>query len=486
MSLKWIFELVDKVTAPARTMEKSVQQVDKALGAAGKHADEAMKKVGHGADEASGSVKRMAESMEHLKKAAETVGLIYIFEKATELAEALFDKMKEFGAELFGAADFERSSLITFKALTGSAEAAERIAAGAKAFAIEAGTPIKETMQAYRNLLMGTVAEKNIPILLQAATDLASIRGEGASGIAAYAQAFGDIQSSGVLNGRALAQFKGLLDFGVLSKKITGVKGDFKSLQKALEETPLSAAKGLRAILETLAEQEGGKIGQVTKDIGQGWAGAIEKLRTRWDLFLGEFANSSAFQHVLELLDRVGNAFDQKTETGRRMTEVFERLFKAIDDALKPLLTPEGMDRFIKQLERVASALGAIASTTVKIGGWMAKSPDDINERPDVKAYNKLPLWKRLTTPNPAFYPEGKVPGGGPALDVPPRSPPSGSAGGRESPSGTTHHRTIQQYFTIHADRSVDEGELARRLHELSSTELQSPFDHMAASMGNP
>lgn len=348
--LQWIFQLVDRISAPASAMAKSVDSYEKAVKSAGASQEH------FGAS--------MSQHATHFALVTEGVNLA--FDAVAKLTEKMAELGLEFGMEALKAADFERSTRIAFTALLGSSKAAEEAINGAKSFALEAGTPLKETIQAYKNLALAGVSTKNTPIIFQAATDIANIKGEGAGGALGYAQAFADIQSRGQLAGRALMQFKGVLNFDVLAQKLGVAKGGFAALQKQLETTPVSAAKGIKAILETLAQAEGGKIGQVTKDIGQGWEGSVQKMRTAWDLLLGKLEDSAGFKNILVIINRVAAALDPTSESGKRLGEVFETLFAAVSSFLEPLNKPGGVEAFSTKLADFAST--AISVTAVVVG----------------------------------------------------------------------------------------------------------------------
>lgn len=365
-SLTFTFSLDDKTSGPLSKMISAMERFSKGTENAGKSVDESFKGVGKSLDEVS----------EKMNKLSEFVGLGLLlegFKKVGEMVEGIFDRMREFGSEVLHIADFSRTTKISLEALTGSAEAAEKVFAGAKAFALEAGTPLKATVDAYRELTLAGVQVQNLPKVLQAASDLSILKTGTTDQMGTFADMLGKIQSKGEATSMEFRQLKGLLDFKALAKNL-GVA----SVMDLTKDSAVSANKAIGAILKTLQGMEHGVLGNVTKQVGDGWAGSIEKVKTQWDLLLESFESTGAFNVVLDFMRTLTKSLGPGGELGPVLRETFTELFTSIGDGLKELSKPGRLKNlileakeFLTALSSIVIAIGHVVNGVATIGGML-------------------------------------------------------------------------------------------------------------------
>ena len=373
-SFSWVFELLDKVSSPAKTMDNRI--------------------------------KEMSEHLEKLQKQFSALAGVEMFKLAYEGAEKLVDKVKELGLEALRAADFERSAAINFKALTGNAELGEGMLTAAKRFALKAGTELKATVSQFAGLRMaGIVDPGNIGKLVAAAYDVQN-KSFGRKSADSVLDMFSSIQTRGQLAGRMLMGMDGIISAKALGAQLGFNVTTMKQLQALLDKSPVGAAQGIKAIMTVLAGTKG-MVGEVTKEIGQGWGGSVTKLQTAWDLLLGSFEKSDAFTNIIDIVNSVTDALNPMKDSGKRIYEIFSSAADAIGDMLKPLKSDTGMDDFLDGLETAKNIVLTIAQTFLDIGKFAGRaasvfSPDMAKGQTRMSAISEMLGLKKKEAQAPA------------------------------------------------------------------------------------
>ena len=464
--LSWILELVDKMSGPAGHATKSLEKMEKAT----HHTSGALEELEKANKRAMGGV---------VESVLEAVTVVELFRGSVDLVK-----------EAMEAADFERSTGIAFKTLAGNVELGERALAGAKAFAQEANVPLREAVSLYQTLLMGGVkGDRNLAVLSQAATDIQKLSG-GRRSAESIAEAFGDINSQGVLMSRQLMQFKGVLDFGILSKRLTGHAGDLKSLTRELEDSPVKANRAIKAIMETLAAQEGGALGKVTKDIGEGWDGALNHLKNSWELMMGNFEKSPAFEKLIQLALNVSKVFEDPnfTKAVNGFAEAMVTAAAALDRIVPSAKTLYNLfggglgEAAAKKVDEVRGAVGPLGTSKVvgrdlgRAGVWA------LRHNPMFMPFIKGWEWAYDATGGERRSVRGSLGNDLPVGTSSLAPATMAKLGLTISPGG--HTVTVHQTFNTTTQGPVDEKELAKHLHDQSMGGLQSVFDQIGLSTG--
>ena len=499
--LKWILELIDKVSAPADKMSKHVHETHESF------------------LEAAVGAKEFERALDGL---AEKFTLFELAKGAAELAEKLIDVGVEMGKDALKAADFERTSGLVLATLSGSTEESEKLLERVKHFANEAGISIADSMDLFRDQLAAGAKDvgSNFEIIAQAATDIGHLTGRSARSVE---QAFSDIQSRGELTGRSLNAFVGALPFDKLAKKLGVVSGSWEELTKKLSESPVKAGKGIQAILNALADEEGGKIGKLSVDIGKGFEGSFQKIKNSWDELLGKFGETQAFQDIIHIMDRLAHSLEPGQEGGKKLALVVERIAKTTEDFLKPLLEPGGLDRAIEKFSTLANNLATIVNLLAKLSGaalsapgWIAKqyssegwlfsglgkaaasgveSAEELfhsagqrlaqanvrgfASRDGIDSHSPSKVFERLGGYAAEGFNQGYEKDKDDAIGVP-SATPSPATGD----SSHSHRLELNQTFTINAGPGVGLEELAQRIVHLSATSLQGPLETLSISLG--
>lgn len=463
-----MMELQDRISGPAKTIVQNLEQ------------------VGEHAQQAHASIKNIAEG----------VGI-------ERLGEKLLEVGKEFVSEVFEANRFAERTKIAFGVLEGSASQANEVFEQTRRFAVAAGLPLEQVADSYKALRLGGVKAPDIEPILNAAADLAALGPKGV-GMEAYVQTFADIQSKGDLAGRSLAAFKGVIDFDSLAKKLGFATHGYEQLAKALTAAPVSAGKGINALLATLAEKEGGVLGTVQKQLGETFSGTVTSIKGE---LLGLFEFDSSGSPVLEFLHQLRDSLNPGSPFMKGVLAGVDAFLAG----LGPLMGPSGMPGLIQSMKDgsivgagfrdTMGSIGAVLATVADLLKMVVKGYDLLIHGVDwgylkeqlgggtvagyaKKTVSENPLLQTalLASGVPAFAEGGHV--DGPTLAL------VGDGGEGESivpdsKMGSAHATlNLEQHFHVTNSGGVDVSELARTLHSIGLGDLQGALDTLAQQMG--
>lgn len=275
MALKWVFELDDKMSGPAKQIVINLNQVK----------------------EATDEVKKEAKETGGILDTALGTGLEHA-------AEKIFEVGKEFVSSVLEANRAAERTKIAFEVMTGSTGQAEASFEELKRVAFALGAPIEQVAASYHEMMSAGESITNLQLIAKAASDLSHLEG---GSIETWTKAFSDIRGKGELAGRSLAAFVGAVDFNSLSKKLGLTTTGYKDLMKALNERPVSAQKGIQALLQTIAEGEGGSLETISRKMRDTFSGTVATIKEQ---LLALFEFDSGDSMLLEFLHGVRDALD--------------------------------------------------------------------------------------------------------------------------------------------------------------------------------
>lgn len=526
-----------KATAREQTRDevKAAKEMARAAREEARRAREEARKQATEAKKAAADAKKAADdarkAREETGKAVSSVA-IAIGTGIERAAEKILEVGKELVSSVMEVNRVATSTKIAFEVMTGSAGQAEATFEEVKRVAFALGRPIAEVAASYKEMLSAGEDVTNLQLIAKAASDLAHTEG---GDIESWTKAFSEIKGKGELAGRSLAAFVGAVDFDVLSKKLGLTTHGYKELTKVLTANPVSAQKGIQAILETIAESQGGKLETVSRKMRDTFSGTVDTIKEQ---LRSLFEFDSEGSPILEFLHGVRDALDPDGPLVAKIREgayAFMEGLGILDkkdgkDGMKQLIqslkdgTILGDDFKTKMREvgedvrAVAEALGIVARGIVSVskalaslkgGGYkeleaagavrqatpeeMARAVPTTSLSPReryggvvkaalhglfgdpvgdaTKTVPKMASGGRVTSPTLALIGEG----GEPETVIPDSK--LGMLGG-----GVRLH--LEQHFHIEGSGGVDTRDLARHLHSISLPDLQGALDSLAQSMG--
>lgn len=311
--LTWVFQIRDQMSGPAKQIVINLNAVVKAT-------DDVKKKT-----------KEAGHSMGDVFKG---IGLERVAEKVLEVGKHLVESVIDMNR-------FATQTKIAFEVMLGSAGLANETFLEAKRVAFELGAPVEQVAASYKEMLSAGESVDNLQAVAKAASDLSHFEG---GSIESWTKAFSNILGKGELGGRSLAAFVGAVDFDVLAKKLGLTTHGYKELTQTLQKTPVSAFKGVQAILQTLQESEAGKIGTISKKVADTFSGTITSIKEQ---FMDLFEFDSGDSPVLEFLHGVRDAL----KPGSPLIMGIREGAKSFMEGLGIMTGPGGFEDLVKSLK---------------------------------------------------------------------------------------------------------------------------------------
>lgn len=375
MSVKWLMELIDKVSPPAKAVSKSLEHVDQAVekvDAHSKHAQGALDQLGHHIDAANKKAGK-----EFLEGVAEKFAL---FNVGAQLAERFTETLVELGSELVRdavhAANFGRETNIVFTALTGSAEKAGELTEYMEKFADAAGLPIPKVRDLVNTLQRAGFKDDQLNIVMNAAVDVSALT-FGEQSAKSFTDAFLDLEEKQQLTSRGLMQFKDLLlttgGYDKLAAKLGFTTHGFHELQKQLELTPASARKAEQALIDIVQETSGGKLGAIQEKLGHELPGTFQKFENHLEELLGTVGKSAAWEKLLSFVDQVQASFAPGTEGSKQLQSALSEVLVGVEDLLEKVSRPGVLDGFITKLTDFAHSAATVANAVIAVTEGIAE-----------------------------------------------------------------------------------------------------------------
>lgn len=349
--IRFAFEILDRVSGPARKMSKSVEMFDKSLGGSVKSVGlfERMTKgamsglskaAGMASDGARRSFGEMRSGLSWL--AGGTVDLAATMTKA--LAAAAITAAAFVGKSAVDALRFKQDTGFALRFTLGSAKAAEQTMGDIVRIANILGTSSQEATGAFRALNKAGFDTRESEILLQLAADLKVLNNGREVAMNAITEPLQAIKSGGSLN---IDSFKFLEEAGVSRKQLyeklaasLGVVADKNaSVTKARVDKALAAIpRGQKAMEEltrlslgALGEKELGQIAQEFQDTTV--TGAIDKIKSRWENLMMSVEGGEVGKSLVRILESISTAIDPGTESGKKLLATLNSVASAAADA---------------------------------------------------------------------------------------------------------------------------------------------------------
>jgi tape measure domain-containing protein len=366
--------LIDKMTAPARAIRKSVAGISGAI-----------KRV------AAKPFARVADAVENgaarVKKAAKKKN---IFDKMTSGIDTLRGKLWEMGkgAALVGGAMaavaavsfvqqsvsmamFAETSRLAFKNLTGSTAGFER----AKKLAAELGLNVVDTTKSMLKLLAAQFKMGESEDILKLAADMQAI-GTSAENVQSIVYAISQIKSKGRLQGEELTQqlaeanVSTMLVYQALAAEM-GKSVD--AVRKAISAGQVDADMGIRAIKTA-----------IMKKVGEHAPGEAAK----------QFADTTLTGLMQRLKNAPDNLFLRIAEQGKSAIPLIKKVVKQIDAAIASI-SPRGASEFVLSMLKL---LEQAVPLVIEFGKGFAEGFSGITEAlgmtGDLEANKKT--WKEF------------------------------------------------------------------------------------------
>lgn len=399
-SFKWLLELVDKVSGPAKKatqstqgfedelskLEKQIAKVKadpggfKSVQKAKQEMAELRRRAG-GGDRFFGSLAEGVESIKHME-GIQLLGEGLHF--AYEVGEKVVDTIGEIGEKFIESTGQEERFRISFKALLGDAADDTQEYLKHIAGAGELTNTELEGMSA-RLLTVGFDA-KELGQVLPASLDIAGFLGGGVDKANEAAEALAHIKTTGEISKRSIGSL-GLQYAQVMDelKKETRLTTD--EIAKKLSSGKFGP-KVLHAVLQSIANREGGALGNTAEKMGQGIEARLKRVKDLPDEFFKGLVTSRGFSAFSDFIGKLGEELSPESQFGQEVTKGLEE----IGDVIAETLGVKGGDA-IETTKNLIRGTVSFAKDMVPVLADIAKAVAEI-AKGAVEAYH---IYQKIT-----------------------------------------------------------------------------------------
>lgn len=395
--VEWIFNLLDRASGPATTIEKKMALLEKRIGSVTK-AEAAM----NGPKKDRLTFQRLGLEMQldtlkaTEKTAAATTGWLsrmerslvtgYLLGKAVwEVARGAVRAAEAFGGLAINAASFKETNLVAFKTLTGSQAAAERILATGVKIAAETPYETADVISWQKQLLTGGFKESELPTLIKAAGDVGALHNFDKEIVDQVYRNLVRIRGQGKLTGESMHELGAVLPtakvYDTLGKMYGGKSRD--QVLKLQEAGKISSDDALYAIIDTIQTHlSGGQLGKLQTELSRTIPGLWSTLKSRpFEWFLG-FEKTQGFQSLKKALGILADGLDPLAEKGGRLAASLQRV---ADSMLSVFSKVEGADSFDRLLNGATNSLDLLAASLKGlIGGFLESFTNQLSGAMDI------------------------------------------------------------------------------------------------------
>lgn len=326
--LQWAFDLVDKISGPAAKMEKAIIRVERALEGGGKAVVTFEKNLGKANLAASG-----------LKNTFGGFGGPWgTFVGGLQVVSSvLTDIAWGFGEAAIKAMAFRESTIVSFKAMTGSAQQANELFKRSVVLADITPFGTKDVVTQVRSIMGSGFKQKEAENVFAALSDVASISGGGAQAMQGMLTQIAQAKGIGKFQ---LGDLKIIMSYagqaGVSLEKLYAQIAEQEKIAKASVPDALSTGRvgfdsGLFAIMKVIERDiSGGKLGSRTLEQGLSLTGLLSTIESLPEkAMLGLDPNSAGGTGLRRFLDTFINMTNASVNEGGRLNKL---LVKVADD----------------------------------------------------------------------------------------------------------------------------------------------------------
>jgi tape measure domain-containing protein len=393
--LQFLFMLIDRVSAPAKKMTRSLRELEAALKSvkkAGAGVDKVTSKIGGAKKETTSWADKLTGLNSGFSLLGGAVGILgSIAGAAVDVATGIAQATYEAGKFALEAAGFKEQAMIGLEVALGSHEKAAETFKDAVKFAADTPFETQDVLRMTQDLLTaGFSGEKNamgvseVSVLRKAIGDMASARGMSQDVIYGITKGLSDIRARGKLAGQELNQ---LAQYGIGRQKV------FESLAKnmgitvkqamKLQETgKIDADHALYAIVDVMKGASGGKLGNLMEKQSKSLLGMLSTIKSRPFEMLMDLDESEGFAKAKGFMANLGKALDPSSGPGARVKKRVEALFDDLFGFTFGGLSGEGgADQIATWIEHALGVVeagwntikGIVSSATDSISGYLKK-----------------------------------------------------------------------------------------------------------------
>jgi hypothetical protein len=295
--LSWVFELIDKVSGPARQISDKVGDAEKKI---------------HGL---SGALEKLAHVTE-------------IFYFGGEILAGFAEKLAALGRGIIDGMRFKQNALIALEAMMGTRDAAIQVFEGVEDFAWKTGQSVRNVMQTTKDLLASNFKPEEVESLRLMLADLKVVDPAKADAVAV---AIGEIGRRGEMTERQMRMLSNAgVDESRMWEELSKRLGQPVAALKAIDGLRVKAGTAVAAIFDVVVKKwDKGVVGTLAEKEAKTLPALIDKVRAIperiFDALAG-FEHGAGGGMFEKILTNVADAFDPTKPSGMRVIQSIRSL----------------------------------------------------------------------------------------------------------------------------------------------------------------
>lgn len=336
--LTWIFELMDRVSAPAKAAARALGSVA-----------DATKKTADATEKAS----RHSESLQTRLESTLRLG-----ERAFHLAEGLAEIGKSAAEAAIDAASFKETTTLSLTTVFGSADRAQKVLKDTVALAAHLPIQTEEAINATTRLALAGFDDRYLAPLVTAAADVKALNQGRSEAMEAFLRQLTDIKSVGLSDRHLmyLSMETHLPEDKILANisQLTGLKGTEKQIKEYISKGMVDRNTAINAVLKTLQQVEGGQIGGLSNRLAGTVSGLMSTLKSRKLELLMDLDASPGYATFREFLGNLTTLLDPSGMFGKKVSSKVAKTFNAVfGGALGDFTGKDGLFNLSNTLDKV-------------------------------------------------------------------------------------------------------------------------------------
>lgn len=380
-SITWAFQLEDRMAASAGRIADALDRMEKVLDRVEGRTKKLDKALDGGEKGLKDTSKALKDHDKAAKSAEKSTGLfagawqgahhvLGAVGHALEIANkglAAMQGIANAGKAAVGIMAGRESLETQLELLLGSRDAARGLAKEAERVGSALGKGTSDVLTQFTALAGAGIDPINVPVVYQALSDI-SARGGNADSVLSE---ISDINALGRFEKSSLEKIvknAGLALDDVYAKLEKQLGVSRERLIEALGAGKIDPSVGIAAVMETLSDTVGGRLGMSTQRQARTMSAQLSLLGKSWDNLIGAVdRDSGGFAVLRDLLSQVNRLLDPTTESGQRIVAIFERLDAAVERRLARWTGPDGMERFVADFDSLLTRAERLANLIFRV-----------------------------------------------------------------------------------------------------------------------
>jgi tape measure domain-containing protein len=399
--LQWIFDLIDRMGAPARRIATSLERTERAA----KGLESATGKLGKTQERVTRSTRSLGDSQRRasvggsgffVKMTGWYLGMQAGIAAVRGLASSILELPYAFAKAGIAAASFKENTMLGLNMMLRDPAKSKALYQEAVNFADISPFETEPTLKWYRQLVaagvgtqgLGTPGGSRILKILAGLGDIASTQNNPGEAMDRILLQVTQMLNKGRMLGNDLRPLaESGVPLGLVYEKLAKKHGiSIAEARSEKWEGKFGAGEGLQAILEASAERYGGgQLGGGMGPASRTASGLYSTLKSRWYRMAEDLGTTPAWDSMKKALDNLVNVLDPTSPTGARLKGNVELLFdKLLTGVFKRFEDPaamtawanamiDGIGKLIPIFERIGKAVGDFVGSLPKVLDFAVK-----------------------------------------------------------------------------------------------------------------